>query len=336
MNTFGAHMGAPRSTEFSVKRLILFFLAILPAFAVVLPVHAQSAETIWLSAVTTAYKTGETVVVTLNASSATPIQGFTFQIRYDPACLRPVNASSPISGMNGLPLPQLAGLVDGSYASTTPQAVNGVLAEVRFTSLQGCQTGLYLESAALAIRDAQGFAAPLAGVLVGERNVSLNIDREAVEPQSPPDTGSILPLDPPDADRGFPWWLIGVVLGILIALGFLGIFKSLRPGSASKATASKPSPKAVLYIKEGPQTGKRYPLNKLPCQIGRDPQNDICINDPRVTSRHATIHAVDSRFYLTDLGGETFVNGHAVRRSSAVLMPGDVIRFGANTQFVFG
>jgi len=38
--------------------------------------------------------------------------------------------------------------VDGSYASTTPQTVNGVLAEVRFTALQGCQTGLYLESAA--------------------------------------------------------------------------------------------------------------------------------------------------------------------------------------------
>jgi hypothetical protein len=37
-----------------------------------------------------------------------------------------------------------------------------------------------------------------------------------------------------------------------------------------------------------------------------------------------------------DLGGETFVNGLAVRRSSAVLMPGDVIRIGADASFVFG
>ena len=35
-------------------------------------------------------KEGETVVVTVNAVSGTPIQGLTFQIRYDPACLQSV------------------------------------------------------------------------------------------------------------------------------------------------------------------------------------------------------------------------------------------------------
>ena len=70
--------------------------------------------------------------------------------------------------MNGLPLPQITGQVDGSYASTTPQTINGVLAEVRFVTLGGCQTNLKLESAALAIRNEAGFAAPLADVTVGK------------------------------------------------------------------------------------------------------------------------------------------------------------------------
>src|SRR5215207_2428716 len=126
--------------EYSMKRTIAFAFAILFALSVVIRANAQTSDSIWLTANTTSYKTGETVLVALNASSATPIQGFTFQIRYDPSCLLPVNASSPIPGMNGLPLPQLTGLMDGSYASTTPQTVNGLLAEIRFITLGGCQT----------------------------------------------------------------------------------------------------------------------------------------------------------------------------------------------------
>ena len=141
-----------------------FLLAILLAFATVITVNAQTTEGIWLTVNTTSYKTRETVVATVNASSATPIQGFTFQIRYDPACLKPINAVSQVPGMNALPLPQISGLADGSYASTTPQTINGVLAEVRFEALGGCQTDLKLESGALAIRNESGFAAPLFGL----------------------------------------------------------------------------------------------------------------------------------------------------------------------------
>lgn len=215
-----------------MKRLIPLLLVILLAFTTFTSVKAQSPETIWLSASTTAYKTGETVIVNVNASSATPVQGFTFQIRYDPACLRPVNASSPVPGMSGLQLPQTSGLVDGSYASTTPQTVNGVLAEVRFTALQGCQTGLYLESAALAVRNAEGFAAPLASVLVGERNVSLTLDSEAGVSQPPQDSGSILLLEPPPAENNFPFWLVGIAVGTLVALGLFGIYKVFRVGDS--------------------------------------------------------------------------------------------------------
>jgi pSer/pThr/pTyr-binding forkhead associated (FHA) protein len=41
-------------------------------------------------------------------------------------------------------------------------------------------------------------------------------------------------------------------------------------------------------------------------------------------------------YFLMDLGGETFVNGRAVRQSSASLKPGDVVRLGKSALFVFG
>jgi len=203
-------------------------------FSTVANVNAQSAESIWLEANNTAFKTGETVTVTLNAISATPIQGFTFQIRYEPACLKPTNAASPILGMNGLSLPQTAGLVDASFASTTPQATNGVLAEVQFVALAGCQTNLTLESAALAIRDASGFAAPLPGVTIGEKSIVLNIDKAVGESQmDQPLLGTPLPLGPtPTSAVGGPGWvtvllIMLLVVGVIFVIMF-GVYKLLK------------------------------------------------------------------------------------------------------------
>jgi hypothetical protein len=210
--------------------------AVILALAAMLPVHAQAAESIWLAAGVTAYKSGDTVIVTVNAASVTPIQGFTFQIRYDPACLQPVNAASPIPGMNGLSLPQTAGLVDASFASTTPQAANGVLAEVRFLALGGCQTGLVLESAALAVRNASGFAAALPGISIGQRNIALSIEAGpgAAGPTQPV-IGTPLPLGP-QASAGLKNNLVAIGLLALLMLGVLAVaafllFRKRPPGA---------------------------------------------------------------------------------------------------------
>ena len=320
-----------------MKSIYAVTLMIVLSFVLVGNVSAQTSESIWLTASTTAYKTGETVTVALNANSATPIQGFTFQIRYDPACLRPVNASSPIPGMNGLPLPQLTGQVDGTYASTTPQTVNGLLAEIRFITLGGCQTGLSLESAALAIRNEAGFAAPLTTVTIGEKNILLNIDKEVAAAQSAqPISGSILPLDPPAAEQGIPAWAIGLLATLLVVGIVFSAFKFLQARSASTPKTSAPSRSAALHIKHGPQAGKSIVINKLPFLIGRDPINDICLNDSHVISQHAKIFATDNGYYLMNLGGETFINGREIKKSSAILKPGDVVRLGKSALFVFG
>ena len=319
----------------SFKALIL---AIIYTLVFVMSVSAQAAESIWLTANTTAYKTGETVVVTLNAASATLIQGFTFQIRYDPACLRPTNASSPIPGMNGLPLPQLTGLVDGSYASTMPQAINGILAQVRFTALKACQTNLSLESAALAIRNAGGFAAPLAGVVLGEKNVALNIDKEVVEAQAAqPDSGALLQLTPPPVtNQGIPGWLIGGLTVLLVVGGVYVMFKRLSHETTPVEKSSLSSSTATLQIKHGPNAGKSIALTKLPIHIGRDAMNEIRLDDPHIIGQHARIFAAQNDYYLMDLGGETYINGKAIRKSSVALKSGDVVRLGKSALFVFG
>ena len=325
-----------------MKRLMLFIFVVLSTLAGTANANAQTTESIWLTADTTSYKTGETVVVLLNASSATPIQGFTFQIRYDPACLQPVNASSPIPAMNGLPLPQLTGLVDGSYASTTPQTVNGILAQVKFTALKGCQTGLTLENAALAIRNADGFAAPLSGVGIGAGSLSLYIDRAVAAPQPAQveSSGSILPLAPPKVDQEFTLLLtFGILFAILAASLMFAPFLLFRTPKTPKAKASRPSPaarKATLHIKHGPHAGKSFYLTRFPIVIGRDSQNDVCINDPHVTNHHAQIDSKQNGYYLRDLGGGTFINGHPLKSSTVALRPGDVVRLGKSVLFVFG
>lgn len=199
--------------------LLLTFLFIIVSVSTV---NAQAQESIWLTADANTYKTEEVVLVRVNAASATPIQGFTYQIRYDPNCLQPMNAVSPIAGMNGLQLPQTAGLVDASFASTTPQSAIGVLSEVSFRALGGCNTELYLESAALAIRNEAGFAAPLTGITLLERSIPLSIANAVGSAETPAlanaggDTLALEPAEASTAQQGPDW-------GAAFAVGLLGL-----------------------------------------------------------------------------------------------------------------
>jgi hypothetical protein len=222
-----------------MKSKTAIIIAIVVSFVLVFQVNAQTPETIWIATNSTSYKTGEIVTLSVNAISATPIQGFNFQIRYDPACVTPVNATSPIPGMNGLLLPQNSGLVDASFASTTPQSANGLLAEVHFTTLGGCQTELNLENAALAIRNESGFAAPLPGVTIGAGKIPLNIDKEqGVAQELPVSSGTPLSLAPNAIATKpvLPSGTIGVmaVLGIVLVAGIFILIRQVRAASNEK------------------------------------------------------------------------------------------------------
>ena len=220
-----------------MKKNITILLALIFSLLSFSAANAQTGESIWLDADTIAYKTEEIVIVRVNAASTTPIQGFTFQIRYDPACLKPISASSPISGMNGLQLPQSSGLVDASFASTTPQSALGVIAEASFMTLGGCNTELYLENAALAIRNAEGFAAQLPGITIGNRNISLVDDSAIGNSQTQAPVGEqALSLEPSDSSSETDWpaiiafSLLVLVIGSVVAVILFILYKQVKTG----------------------------------------------------------------------------------------------------------
>jgi hypothetical protein len=80
---------------------------------------------------------------------------------------------------------------------------------------------------------------------------------------------------------------------------------------------------------------KVYSLNESVINIGRRLENQLVIDDPRVSRNHAQLRAIKGRFVLFDLNstGGTFVNGQ--RTSQTVLYPGDVISL-AGVALIFG
>jgi len=94
----------------------------------------------------------------------------------------------------------------------------------------------------------------------------------------------------------------------------------------------KPFPKNAFLIVDGV---KVFPLNKSVINIGRRLDNQLVIDDPRISRNHAQLRAIKGRFVIFDLNstGGTFVN--AQRTSQSVLYPGDVISL-AGVPLVFG
>jgi hypothetical protein len=80
---------------------------------------------------------------------------------------------------------------------------------------------------------------------------------------------------------------------------------------------------------------KVVPLNHSVINIGRRLDNQVVIDDPRVSRAHAQLRIVKDRFVLFDLNssGGTFVNSQRIDQS--VLYPGDVISL-AGISIIFG
>jgi predicted component of type VI protein secretion system len=84
-----------------------------------------------------------------------------------------------------------------------------------------------------------------------------------------------------------------------------------------------------LVMSQGPQPGQTFMLDRDWLTIGRDPSNDIVINDPQVSRQHARITRQGQMVVIEDLGSTngSFANG--VRLTGPhVLSNGDVIGLG--------
>lgn len=79
---------------------------------------------------------------------------------------------------------------------------------------------------------------------------------------------------------------------------------------------------SLTIIKSG-KPGQTFTVDQQHAAMGRHSEyNDIVINDPYISSKHARITFNSGRFYLEDLGStnKTFVNGVALAPSKPVAL----------------
>jgi hypothetical protein len=90
-------------------------------------------------------------------------------------------------------------------------------------------------------------------------------------------------------------------------------------------------PRAFLIV----GGAKVFSLKEPVVNIGRRLENQLVIDDPRISRTHAQLRAVKGHYVIFDLdsSGGTFVNGEKINR--AVLQPGDVVSL-AGVPLVFG
>ncbi len=83
-----------------------------------------------------------------------------------------------------------------------------------------------------------------------------------------------------------------------------------------------------LEIYSGDELVSELPLNKTALSIGRDPQGDVLLMDPRISRRHAKLTQISSSYFIEDCDSTngTLLNGRPVHKH--VFRPGDSLRIG--------
>ena len=68
--------------------------------------------------------------------------------------------------------------------------------------------------------------------------------------------------------------------------------------------------------------------------IGRDPQSDLCLNDPHVSSQHCRVEKRPNGFFIRDLKSTNGVSVNGVNVSEGKLLNGSRVQIG-KTEFLF-
>lgn len=87
-----------------------------------------------------------------------------------------------------------------------------------------------------------------------------------------------------------------------------------------------------LTIVKGGEVNRTYKVDRVKADLGRHAgQNDIVLNDPFISNKHARIFSNSGKFFLEDLGStnKTFVNGVA-------LLPGKPVILSSGMEFTLG
>jgi hypothetical protein len=103
------------------------------------------------------------------------------------------------------------------------------------------------------------------------------------------------------------------------------------PMSVSTDARSEEGPQAMLIVNGSHQ----IPLNKPVINLGRQRDNNIVLDDLKVSRHHAQIRLRFGQYTLFDLGstGGTLVNGEVIKEH--VLQSGDVITLAGSTSLIY-
>jgi len=104
------------------------------------------------------------------------------------------------------------------------------------------------------------------------------------------------------------------------------LYKSLS-ADQQEVVNKLPKDVGILLVLSGAGIGGRYLLDSAETKVGRDINNEICLDDITVSRSHALISKADG-YTVKDLGSlnGTYVNAVAVRESK--INPGDEVQIG--------
>lgn len=91
-----------------------------------------------------------------------------------------------------------------------------------------------------------------------------------------------------------------------------------------------------IIIETGPDAGRRFDLRGGSIVIGRDPTNDIVLDDIEVSRKHARLIAQSGGYVIEDMGSTngTYVDEERIR-AMLPLRPGTRVRLGENITFMY-
>lgn len=91
-----------------------------------------------------------------------------------------------------------------------------------------------------------------------------------------------------------------------------------------------------LVMGRGPRSGQIFELPRSTVSLGRDPGNQVVINDPQISRQHARITPQGGLLILEDLGSTNGTTVNGLRISSPhTLAHGDEIGLGDNVMLTF-
>jgi nitrite reductase (NADH) large subunit len=131
--------------------------------------------------------------------------------------------------------------------------------------------------------------------------------------------------------------------GDQIQLGQMTLLFSSLDGVAPSSAVAAPEPSVAggkLVVRSGHALGLSFALQGTELSVGRDPSNQIRLDDIAVSRRHAVLHQHQGRWYITDMHSRrgTLRNGGALPPGhQQMLEPGDQLQLGDTVvQFLVG